>query len=710
MAKALLIAEKPSLMREIQKIYQKHKAEIGIEIDFMAQAGHLVGLKSPKEIDKEKYGKWSLGSFPTIYPYAYKINEGKEKLVKQIKDGVKSGAYDFIIHAGDPDGEGELLVRLVLDYIGNRLPVKRFWTNDLAEPAILGALKNLQPDSNYDHIYEAALVRQHSDYQFGMNGTGTITCKAGGNLCRIGRVKAAIVALIVMRELEILNYVEKKTYKPAFRYKGCEFILDQAFDKPEMAMKIFPKTEYADIPSAKYEVKRAKAPKLFKLSTLQTEAHSRFGWSGQKTLDVLQELYEAKAVSYPRTGCEYISSQVDIGRIAKHILSEVEVDTSLLVREPSDVSKDKAYANDKAIAAEGHTAIIPTGEGLKSASSDQRALYELICRRFLAIFGPVKETMSVKVTGIPTGTKDPYIFSESYDLKPGYELILNPDYKMKQSCGIKFEDGQSIHPIEFFVKEITTQKPSRYNDGTLIKALETPEKYEGEEGAVKYKIGTPATRATIIEECQKNGYFRKDKGSFVASDKAIAIYEAYKNVPLFIPIESGKWEEMFDQIRSGKMDYQVIEDALIAKMQESVEMLKAGTIRPYEIEDSTEKKTKGRGKGKTEQKGEKKMAGSLGDCPVCHNPVQTGKFGVYCSGKCGMLFGKVFGKELSENEWRKVLAGESIRVTGLVSKKGTTYDATLKPGKIDEFTYTGKDGTKKSGKSIHFDLEFDKDK
>lgn len=687
--KALLIAEKPSLMREIQGVYKKHKDEIGIDIDFVAQAGHLVGLKLPKEVDAEKYGHWNLAEFPIKYPFEYKVNPGKNDLVKTIRDSVKKGGYDYIIHAGDPDGEGELLVRLVLDYIGNSLPVKRFWSNDLTEGAILGTLKNLQPDSNYDHIYEAALVRQHSDYQFGMNCTGTLTKKVG-DLCKIGRVKAPIVSIIAKRELEIRNYVEKKTYKPAFKYKGCEFIFDKAFETPELALKDIPKTEYADITEAKYEKKSAKAPKLFKLSTLQTEAHSKLKWSGAKTLEVLQSLYEKKAVSYPRTACEYISSQVDIGHIAKKVLREVEVDNHLLVREPSDVLKDKAYANDKAIAAEGHTAIIPTGEGLRSSSSDEKALYEIICRRFLAMFGPSKETMSVKVTGVPTGSKDPYIFTESYDIAPGYELILNPAYKMKKDCGVKFDKGTNIHPIEFFAKELVSQKPPRYNDGTLIKALETPEKYEGEEGAVKYKIGTPATRANIIEECQKNGYFYKEKGSFVATDKAVSLYQAYKDIPLFMPVESGRWEEMFDHIRSGKTDYKEIEDTLFSKMEESVDLIKNGKVASF-----------GTASGKSSE--------SLGECPSCHkSEIKTGKYGPYCPNKCGIVFGKVFGKELSDKEWKKVLKGEEIHVKGLVSKKGTKYNACLKPGNVEEFSYTKKDGTKASGKSIHFDMEFDK--
>ena len=701
MAKALLIAEKPSLMREIQKVYNSHKAEIGIDIDFTAQAGHLVGLKLPKEVNAEKYGRWSISSFPEDYPFEYKVNPGKNELVNNIRKAVKSGGYDFIIHAGDPDQEGELLVRLVLDFVNSSLPVKRFWTNDLVESAILGALKNLQDDRDFDHLYEAALVRQHADYQFGMNGTGVISCKTG-ELCQTGRVKAAIIALVAQRELEILNYQEKKTYKPAFNYKGCEFVLDQAFDTPELAIAAVPKTEYADIAEAKYELKHSKAPKLFKLSTLQTEMHTRMKWSGDKTLEVLQSLYEAKATSYPRTGCEYISSQVDIGYIAKKILKEVDVSTDLLVRDPGDVLKDKIYANDKAIASEGHTAVIPTGEGLpKNASADQEALYEVICRRFLAMFGNVKDTMSVKVSGVPSGTKDPYIFSESFDVTPGYELILNPKYEMKAGSGIKFEKGQNIHPIEFLAKELVNKKPSRYNDGSLIKAMETPEKYEGEDGAVKYKIGTPATRANIIKECIANGYIKKEKDSFVATEKALSIYAACKDIDLFKPVESGKWEDMLDHIRTGKLDYKEVEETLFSKMEDSVQKIKDANFQSFES------KLKGKG-GKSSGGKDGAAKETLGECPSCKSAVTVGQYGPYCSGKCGVMFGKVFGKELTNAEWKKVLKGEAIHVKGLVSKKGTKYNATLKPGKIEEFSYTKKDGTKASGKSIHFDMEFEK--
>lgn len=695
--KGLLIAEKPSLKREIQAVYNKYKSELDYELEFDNQVGHILGLKLPKEVNAEKYGKtWNIADYPEVYPYEYKIPSDKKGMYNQIKEKIKHGGFDFIVNAGDPDPEGQLLIDETLIHIGNTLPVKRFWSNDITEGAVRSALKNLKDNNLYSGFYEAALTRQHADYQFGMNCTGAISCVTK-DLCKIGRVKAPIISILAKRELEIQNYVEKKTYKPAFRYQTCEFVKEEVFETPEQALSQVPNTEYAIASDVTYKVNKSKAPKLFKLSTLQTKAHSKLGWSGQKTLDVLQTLYEAKAVSYPRTGCEYISSAVNIGGIAKRILSEVPIDINLLVREPNDVLKDKTYANDKAIQKEGHTAIIPTGNGLpKNASADEMKLYELICKQFLAMFGPEKETMSVKVIGIPSGTQDAYIFSENYDIKPGYELILNKDYKVKVGCGVTFTKAMNMHPIVFFPKEIVSQKPSRYNDGTLIEALETPEKYEGEDGSkIKYKIGTPATRSNIIEECQKNGYFTKEKGSFVASEKAIALYQTFgETVPMFIPIESGKWEELMDKLKNKELAMEEVESIFLQKMQESVNIVKKSEVAAYE-----KVLKKGKGKSKTTS------SASIGVCPVCKSPVVVGQYGPYCTGKCGMLFGKVFGKDVSSEDWKQFLNGERVLIKGLVSQKKTTYNAYIKPNGVKDVSFQKKDGTMFTGKQFDFQMD-----
>ena len=689
--KAILIAEKPSLMREIQSVYNKHRNDLGgLEIDFLAQAGHLVGLKLPKEVDEEKYGKWDLKFMPEVYPYQYKVISGKNDLVNKIKNAVKSSDYDFVIHAGDPDGEGELLVRLVLNHVGNKLPVKRFWSNDLTEGAILSALKNLREDSELDSVYDAALVRQHADYQFGMNVTGIATLKMG-DLCKLGRVKAPIIYLIVERERAIRNFVEKTTYKPIFTYQGCEFVADKVFDEKKDAEAFNPKTDRAQVTEYKQERKTKKAPKLFKLSTLQTEAHKVLKMSGADTLATLQLLYEAKATSYPRTDCEYISSAVDIGGIAKAILSDIGVSPSLLTREPSDVLQDKTYANDKAIATEGHTAVIPTGKGLPASASDkERKLYELICRRFLAMFASEKETLSTKVIAVPNNCTQQYVFTESEDLEAGFEMVLNPSYTLKKGSGVSFSKGTTITPIEFSVKECVSKPPARYNDGSLIEALDKPEAFEGEDGKkIKFKIGTPATRANIIEECQKNGYFTKKSGTFYATEKAESVIDAFPDVALFNPIESGRWEEIFNNIRNGSLSAEEAENSLIqAMIQTSEEMKNSNTVKLQRNSSNAEE---------------------LGKCPKCGASIVKGKFGAYCSGKCGMSVGKFLSKSLSDSQIKNLLAGKKTLVKGIISKStGREYSAYITPESVEPYSYTKKDGSVASGYQWKFNVEYPK--
>lgn len=688
--KAILIAEKPSLMREIQGIYNKHRNEFdGLEIDFLAQAGHLVGLKMPKEVDEERYGKWNINNMPEIYPYQYKILPGKHDLINKIKTVVKSGDYNFIIHAGDPDGEGELLVRLVLNYIGNKLPVKRFWSNDLTEGAILSALKNLRDDSELDTVYDAALVRQHADYQFGMNVTGIATLKMR-DLCKLGRVKAPIIYLLVERERAIRNFIEKVTYKPMFTYKNCEFVADKSFDEKKDAENFNPKSNQATIIDYKQEKKTKKAPKLFKLSTLQTEANRKLKMSGADTLATLQLLYEAKVTSYPRTDCEYISSAVDIGEIAKSILREIKVDTALLTKYPQEVLADKTYANDKAISTEGHTAIIPTGKSLPASASDkEKQLYELICRRFLAMFAVEKVTLSTKVVAVPDGSENQYVFNESEDVAAGFELVLNPTYILKKGSGVSFSKGATIMPIEFSVKEYISKPPARYNDGSLIEALDKPEAFEGEDGKkIKYKIGTPATRANIIEECKKNDYFTVKKGSYYATPKAEAVIDAFPDVALFNPVESGRWEEIFDNIRSGFVPAKEAEDSLIKAMIDTSNEMKESATKAIP----------------------KSTAEELGKCPKCGASILKGKFGVYCTEKCGMSIGKYMGKALTESQIKSLLAGKKTLIKGLTSKAGKVYDIYITPDGVEQYSYTKKDGSIANGYQWKFVTEFPKSK
>lgn len=682
--KAILIAEKPSLMRSIQDAYNKHKGELNYEVDFLCQVGHLLGLKLPKEISADKYGKWSLSYMPELYPYEYKVISGKHDMVSKINTAINSGKYDFVIHAGDPDQEGELLVRLVLDYVGNTLPVKRFWSNDTTEVSCIKALKNLGDDADYDSWCDAALTRQHADYQFGMNATGIVSLKMG-DLCKLGRVKAAIIALVAQKELDIKNYVEKITYKPIFDYENCEFSSDKIFDEKTDAEAYNPKMDKATVVSVNVENKKKKAPKLFRLSTLQAKANRELKFAPDETLKILQSLYESKAVSYPRSSCEYISSEVDIGGIAKNVLREIETDTSLLTRDPSEVIKDKTYVNDKAIASEGHTAIIPTGEGLSSsATAKEKSLYELICRQFLAIFAKEKETRSIKVVAIPDGSDKKYSYSESIDVEEGFELVLNPKYKKKEASGVSFTQGMVLSPIQFQAKECVSKPPTRYNGASIIEAMTKTDAYEDENGKVKYEIGTEATKASIVKECIENNYIDVKSNVYYATEKAEKVYAAFGDIPLFNPVESGRWESLLNHVRTGSMSAKEVEKELIDAMYESSEKMKGIEV---------EKLSKSGGE-------------SLGKCPHCGADVLKGKFGAYCSGKCGMTLGKYRGKALTDSQIKSLLAGKKVLVKGLTSKDGKSYDVNITPDGVESFSYTKKDGSTVGGLQWKFVTEF----
>ena len=563
--RALLIAEKPSLMAAIRQGYLTDREKIPYDIDFMAQAGHLMTLKMPNEIDKDRYS-WKESNLPFVFDYQYKVsNASAYKRLKEIRDAVRSGKYDFIIHAGDPDQEGELLIRETLDSIKNTLPVKRFWSNDLTVDAVTDALKDMNDDSEYDDLYHAALVRQRADYDFGMNLTTAATLKYGGyrNIMNVGRVKAPIMKMVVDREKEIENFTPKTDYRRAFTYKGCEFVGTRAFEtEKEACLSKAPKS--AEVISAESKTKKIKAPKLFKLSSLQAEAARVFHFNGAKTLSITQSLYQKKVTSYPRTDCEYIFSTTDLEGIAESTRKNMGIDKALLKRSASAIRSDIFYTNDKAASMEGHTAIIPTGR-MSKLSPDEMKIYSLIARRFLAVFGEFKEVHQTRAEAVIDGEgKDIYSYSASETTNPGYEEILGRVQK-KEGKVRDFEKGEVLKPVKFQIKEHTTKPPVRYNDASLILALDNPERVETDDGkAVRYRIGTPATRGNIIEQLVKGDFLTQDKKTkaYSPTEKARLLERNIGDTSLFNIRTSGEWESRLDDIRMGKTAYDRVEKEL----------------------------------------------------------------------------------------------------------------------------------------------------
>lgn len=678
--KALLIAEKPSLMRTIRDVYQSRRNEIGYEIDFVAQQGHLLGLKMPEEINPS-HKRWSLDDLPLEVPHRYKVLSGRGQAiaVKQIKDAIASGNYDFIIHAGDPDQEGEILVRETLAYARNTLPVKRFWSNDTTAPAVFDALTHLQEDSDKDHLADAGFLRQGLDYDYGMNLTRAMTIKSDA-LIRMGRVKAALLKIICDREEEIENFVPSSTYERAFTYNNMQFVDDSAqFETADALMREMEHIPaFAEVVSCQTKAKVTKAPKLYKLSTLQSDA-CKVGFTAATTLATLQSLYEKQMVSYPRTGCEYISSNVDVAGIYRSVsplLGDVFTAHHLSPRSFSEITNDRTYCNDRAIASEGHTGIIPTGQIRGDLSPQEQRLYALIVRRFVAMCMPPKRS---EVTSVIAKDENGYRYEHraTNDLDPSFEYVLNPRYNRKEFT-FHPQAHDMLNPITFTPKEIAKKCPSRYNDGTLIAYMDNPKGYEDAEGhKVKYKIGTDATRSNIIDECIAGGYFVREGKSITPTGFARAVISQYGDLDVFNIDTSARWESLLEDVRTGETLRTAVETQMANALHENVADIKQRELA------SLKDYAPARGGAGTSSGGRKAPAASLGNCPCCNGgKIMENSKAYSCSNwnadpKCDLtIWKKSFGTNITKTDVKKLLRGESINKK-CVSKAGKEYTADL---------------------------------
>lgn len=629
--KALLIAEKHSQMEEIRAVYNRHRREVGTSIDFAALHGHVLALKTPRELNK-KYEKWNLADYPVTFDYEYSIPKNSAPVVEEVKAGLR-GDYDFIIHAGDPDQEGQLLVDELLLFLNNTKPVKRFWTNNMTEAGILDALKNMKPNSEYYGFYLSALTRSHLDFQFGMNLTVAATVKFAPfkTVYKIGRCKAAILSIVTEREKQIREFVPKTTYKKAFRYQGDDFVGKTEYETADF---VFPKS--ATVTDIGFSDKTVKAPKLFKLSSLQSECYRQFGWSGQKTLELLQQLYEARLVSYPRTDCEYLSTDTDL--------------VSVLGRDYPKTDKD--YFNDKKIASEGHTAIIPTGERAVLAG-DSRKLYDLIDRRFRAVFEPPKQTRTVKVTA--TADKEDYYWSYTWNLQDGYETVLHPEYQAPAVYNDRYGKGMELRPVEGFAKECTTRPPAKFNVSSLTDFLDFTAEVDGKK--ISFKIGTPATRASIIEDCIQTGYLECKKGVYSPTDMAFAVMDAVGHLPVFDYRLTAQWEKNFKALQNGGEF--IPEEYYLGILHDMVNEIKADP--------------------RSRQGAAKRQASPTSlACPKCGQPlvgktIQTGKH-IFTHeaypNDCAFIFWRDFlGATFTEKEAEKLFRGEPVSKRLVSSKK-----------------------------------------
>ena len=706
--KALLIAEKPDLMRKIKDVYDRYKSEVPYDIDFESQRGHLVTLKTPDKLDPslKSYSWDTLPINPEDYGgFQYEIIKEKkqgnfmtaQERYDQIKEKIYSGKYDYVINAGDPDQEGELLIRIVLAQMHNKLPILRFWTNDLTDKHILEALQTMKDDEHDPmlvHLLDAAYCRQHSDYRVGMNVSRAASMKANGKVAA-GRVKTPTLGMVVKRENEILNFKPKTVYGVKTIYtEGFEGTLfaqtnvqvadeedEEDTEKTAGTIWFDTKKEAEELIASldktanviEYSAKREKsyAPKLFKLATAQREA-GKIGYNAADTQRIIQALYEKKIMSYPRTGCEYIHSDEDFSAMLKSASCVPELApfvSSITETDIARVKKTKTWVNDKVANEEGHTALVPTTEcpNWDSLSKEEKDIYTLIVRQFVAIFlPPLVQDRANLVTEVNNNT---FRSTGKTLVDAGYTKIFNK--KFTDMMIPAHQKGDILQVKEYKNTEKTSTCPKRYTTPELVAAMENPAKFLEDESlkklGKKLKIGTPATRSGIIEELIRNGYMKINKEGkrevLVPTEIGMTIIKNLSGTAICKVDMTGEWEEQLEAVRRGELS----KDDFEAQMRKNVENL------VFEI--------KGMEMTSIDNNNIKSKYTELGVCPKCGKKIMRGPSRFYCTGyKEGCKVGGFIERNEAtiENEEFMNMLTKGISIKKSMTNNGNTWIQEIK--------------------------------
>lgn len=609
--RALLIAEKPSLKKKIDSIYTAHKADIPYELDTFAQRGHLMRLLEPKEIDPI-YERWDIDTLPIIpekeggWQYVLTDDPDLKSRYSKIKEAYRSGKYDFIIHAGDADQEGELLVREVLQNIENTLPVKRLWTDFETEKALLNALINLRDDSEpqFENLYKAALIRQHTDYRFGMNGSIAAGTKFGITGASTGRCKAAMLDIVVTRTDEIRNFVPKTVYGVKVIYEnGLEGMLfddsrtkeqekEEGDEKQDRTIYFDTEQEAKDfiralsatgtVTFAKKETVKKHAPGFLNLDRVQSEAF-KLGYGLEKTLSIVQELYEAGYVSYPRTDCYYLSTDVDILPILNSTTAVPGFESIRNTVSSTDIEqtmKMKLYFNNDEAKKHGHGALTPTDEkpDFNKLSREQQDIFTIIAKRTLAAFLPplVQDKVSV-ITDID-GQK--FRSSGKTTVSKGWTEFLATEVKERTIPAVHENDTLKVK--SFQVAEKTSSCPKYFTEATLSETLSRPFAFLEDKSLKRlgeaFQIGKSSTKSVLLESLFKKGYLTHEKNNIVPTPLGEYLCRNMRATSLGKVDTTGIWEVRMEDVRQGIATFEEIDRIMQEEVIKMVNDIKNCTI------------------------------------------------------------------------------------------------------------------------------------
>ena len=695
----LVIAEKPSVAQSIAAVLGATQRKDGYleGNDYLVSwcVGHLVELAQPESYE-EAWKKWSYESLPIIpQEWQHEVKSDTKAQYQILKKLMHDDRVDAVVCATDAGREGELIFRLTYNMAGCRKPMKRLWISSMEESAIRDGFHNLRPGSDYDNLYHSALCRQEADWLVGINGTRLFTVLYGGKALKVGRVQTPTLAMLVDRESKIMNFKKEAYYMAHIMGNGLDAVSEHISDKTE-ADRIAETCEngQALVTSVVKEEKWVAPPKLYDLTTLQRDANRLFGFTAKQTLEYTQSLYEKKLVTYPRTDSQYLSD--DMEGTAKNVIEAIF--NSLLFEQNIMFNPDiKRILNSKKVT--DHHAIIPTMEiikqDLKAIPESEMKILSLCANRLLCatgekhIYNSTKAVITCNNTVFKVSGKEVWKngWKEFEDFfKNSYKTAEDKSDAEEEKKLPELREGMMIAVEQTKVSEHFTQPPKHYTEDSLLSAMERAGVEDMGDEVERKGLGTPATRADIIEKLVKDGFVKREKKQMIPTEDGMKLITILPDV-VKSPKLTADWENELTLVSKGEVAAE--------QFMSGIEAMVTDLVKTYHSVSDEQKAMFGTGKGGQEV---------LGKCPKCGADVVRGKFGAYCTGKCGMNVGKALGVTLSDTQVKSLLQGKKILVKGLKGKKGS-YDAYLIPESIEEFSYT-KDGKEIKGFQYKFKMEF----
>ena len=695
MSKTLVIAEKPSVGRDLVRVlpgaFTKNEGYLeGPDHVVTWAVGHLVQLADPDEYD-DRFKKWRMADLP-IVPERFKLvvrDERSKKQMNVVKRQLGRDDVQDVVNACDAGREGELIFAYLYEKSGSKKPVQRLWLNSMTSQAIKAAFGSLRPGSELASLEAAARSRSEADWIVGMNATRAATIRLRSSFdgaVSLGRVQTPTLAILARREQEIRDFKpepywivdasfetvnDPRVYEGRF-HAGANPRISTAAEAAAVVAEC--EGQMGEITKLEKTERKERSPLLYDLTSLQRDANSRFGFSARRTLAAAQRLYEEhKALTYPRTSSRYLTSDMvdEIKPIAELVGEQPEYAQASKYVLGLDVLPLARVVDDAKVS--DHHAIIPTRaerHPVDKMNDDDRRIYDLAVRRFLAVFHPEAVFENTRVE--TTVAARVFRTRGKLMLVPGWRGVYGElsdsergdDDEGREQQLPKLEQGEQASVQEVGSEEKETQPPRRYSEGALLAAMETAGKLVDEEElreAMKESgIGTPATRAAIIERLLQVGYIERDARALVVTEKGMNVIRLLGEHPLTSPGLTGDWESRLTKIETG-------EDSREAFMGDIVKFTES-TV----------------GELDTKLKDVRIPRANLGPCPVCGRDIVENRKGYSCWSRedpgCGFVIWKSkAGKQLPLAVARELIkTGRTEKpVTGFKGRSGKSFRARL---------------------------------